>query len=64
MQKKQFILLCFLFINIYSQAQDSQPAIPVVCHLSHEDAFTQVLADESFLANAKITAPTSTIDIT
>lgn len=64
MQKKQFILLCFLFINIYSQAQDSQPAIPVVCGLSHEDAFTQVLADESFLANARTAAATSTIEIT
>ncbi|UTA66795.1 T9SS type A sorting domain-containing protein [Emticicia sp. 21SJ11W-3] len=54
-----FFLLAFC--NLF--AQQSMPAVPVVCHYIEENSFTEILPERLFSANAR-PATTATIEVT
>ena len=60
---KNLFLIGLLIYSFAVKAQESMPAQQVVCQLSHDDAFVQVLADEKFAKNTRTNQTTSIIDV-
>lgn len=56
-------LTILIFIELSTIAQDSMPAIPVVCYFNPENSFTQVLPDNATFAKSRLAA-TSNIEVT